>query len=216
MNISIVAIKQNVDSMKNIFSERGHEVQIFSDKVDFISCFDSDLLVVISNADLDAISHFFEDNRLAILIERRLCGGKKVLCIGNASNIVFSGNNFLQNYPDLPAQMRKSYGEIKFIDQWQASSSSYVYSGQVQVKKVEEKHNFLAENETVNCKNQLLVFQHPALNLDCKYTQPPNVAWGEVLQQKVILSVENGALSALLFTPTERDFERILPFFEGK
>lgn len=221
LNISIIAIEQNVDVITKTFIERGHEVQVFSDKVDFISCFDSDFLVVCSEADLKTTSSFFISNRIPILIERRLCGGKKVLCVGNASNLLFAAP---VNNDDLD-------GEISFIEQWNACSSNVKYSGEILVTEIEEKHSFLDINEIVQCKNQFLVFEHPALGLDCKYTQPPNVAWGKLsspqnisedfqidnwAEKQIVLSVQNGALSALMFTPNSKVIEDIISLFESK
>lgn len=194
--VSIITFETDISSFLPYFSQN-NEVEVFIDSVDFISCFDSHLLVIFSNSDLEKLGEFFLRNRLNVLIERRLCGGRKVICVGNAGVLLFSGDNF-------------SDSKIDFLQQWQANVSRKICSSLVPVAQVEENHTLLLLGERVECKNQFLVFEHPAVGLDCKYTVPPNVAWGSYDNNNFVLSVENGPLVAVLCELDELLISRVL------
>lgn len=194
--ISIITFETDIASFLPYFS-LDNEVEVFVDKVDFVSCFDSDLVVIFSNSGLEKLGEFFIRNRLNVLIERRLCGGRKVICVGNAAVLLFSGDDF-------------SGSKIDFLQQWQASVSGEVCNSLVPVVEKEENHSLLLSGESVQCKNQFLVFEHPAVGLDCKYTVPPNVAWGAWENKKFVLSVENGPLVAVLCELDELLISRVL------
>ena len=222
-SVCVVGVGCDVSVVVSAFESLGCSVVVFDGEVDFGVCFDCDLLVVVSCESLSVLSEFFGRFRLGVLIGRRLAGGRRVLCVGNAGTMLFSGEFECDSFGGVDGDLSvcgdgdRSVASgvcgLGLLGEWDARVSGEVYSGVVDVCLVDEGVRALGVNDSVCLRNQCLVFEHPAAGLDCVHTVAPVVAWGRVegCVLDVVLSVENAPLFAFLFLPVSvADFSGVL------
>lgn len=195
------------DTLVAVLEQLGYEVKVCGQgagvqaEVDFVACFDCDLLVCASNATYEQLVDFIRGNRLAVLLERRLAGGQKVICVANFSNMLFSGDDQLDKlYPELSEHLLEQY----LICTTAEVSNCKVLATQIENQII--RSEFAPEYECVTCREQYNVYADPAEAFGYSYMRKPESIFYTAEGKKYLLAVYNGALSAFLCSFTDIAF----------